>query len=200
MTKPSVPSWFASAPSVLDGELEDDIAQALAEVEEKSGFVPNVFRLLARQPAQFRAFFAYHDALMEQECSLSKAEREMIIVATSGANFCLYCVVAHGAILRIRSKNHRLSTQLATDFERAEISERQKAMLRFAMRVSKDAPSIGVDDFAPLYQEGFTDEDIWVIGSLASFFAMSNRLAGFTGLRPNEEFYDMGMPPNNPSH
>jgi uncharacterized peroxidase-related enzyme len=199
MTHPSVPSWFGSAPDIADAVIESDIARVLAEVEEKSGFIPNVFRLLARQPAQFRAFFAYHDALMEQECSLSKAEREMIIVATSGANFCLYCVVAHGAILRIRSKNYRLSTQLATDFERAEISERQKAMLRLAMRVSKDAASINTNDFAPLYEEGFTDDDIWVIGSLASFFAMSNRLAGFTGLRPNEEFYSMGMPSEGPA-
>ena len=188
MTK--VPSWFDSLSS--SGDLPEDITSTMKDVKEKSGFLPNVFALLANRPEEFRAFFAYHDALLSAEGTLSKAEKEMIIVSTSAANNCLYCVVAHGAILRIRSKNAIISDQLAVDFEMADISEREKAMLRFAHKVSFHAQDISEEDFEPLYDHDFTDDDIWTIGSLAAFFALSNRLAGMTHLRPNREFYGLG--------
>ncbi len=174
------------------GALPDDIRERIVAVQEKSGFVPNVFLALAHRPDEFRAFFAYHDALMEKPGGLSKAEREMIVVATSGANNCLYCVVAHGAILRIRAKNPRLADQLATNYRRAEISPRQQAMLDHAFKVALHADEVGEADFATLRGHGFDDEDIWDIGAIAAFFAMSNRLANFASIQPNEEFYLLG--------
>lgn len=175
-------------------ELEDlppDVRERIEAVQEKAGFVPNVFLTLARRPEEFRAFFAYHDALMEKDGGLSKAEREMIVVATSGANDCLYCVIAHGAILRIRAKNPRLADQVAINHRKAEITPRQRAMLDFAMQVATASASIGDADLEALAGHGFDEEDVWDIASIASFFAMSNRLANFTGMRPNDEFYAM---------
>lgn len=175
--------------------LPDDIRTRLLAVQEKSGFVPNVFLTLAYRPDEFRAFFAYHDALMEKDGGLTKAEREMIVVATSAANQCQYCVIAHGAILRIRAKNPLIADQVAVNYRKADISPRQKAMLDFAMKVSTDAQRISEDDFATLQPHGFSDDDIWDIAAIAAFFALSNRLANFTGMRPNEEFYLMGRLP-----
>ncbi|GIV88648.1 MAG: alkyl hydroperoxide reductase AhpD [Chloroflexus sp.] len=178
-------------PDQLDN-LPPDIRERIEKVAEKSGFIPNVFLALAARPDEFRAFFAYHDALMERPSNLSKAEKEMIVVATSAANDCLYCVIAHGAILRIRSKNPRLAEQIATNYRRAEITPRQRAMLDYALKVAVDSARIGEEDWQPLYQHGFTQEDIWEIGAIAAFFAMSNRLANMSALRPNDEFYAMG--------
>lgn len=176
-------------------DLPEDIRSRILAVQEKSGFVPNVFLALAHRPAEFRAFFAYHDALMEKEGGLSKAEREMIVVATSGANECQYCVVAHGAILRIRAKNPLIADQVAINYRKADITPRQKAMLDFAMKVALDAQAVGDADFAPLRGHGFADEDIWDIGAIAAFFALSNRMANLTDMRPNDEFYLMGRLP-----
>ncbi|MCS6889726.1 MAG: peroxidase-related enzyme [Chloroflexus sp.] len=173
-------------------DLPPDIRERIEKVAEKSGFIPNVFLLLARRPDEFRAFFAYHDALMEKPSNLSKAEKEMIVVATSAANDCLYCVIAHGAILRIRSKNPRLAEQIATNYRRAEITPRQRAILDYALKVAVDSARIGEDDWQPLYEHGLTQDDIWEIGAIAAFFAMSNRLANMSALRPNDEFYAMG--------
>jgi uncharacterized peroxidase-related enzyme len=164
-------------------------------VQEKSGFVPNVFLVLAHRPAEFRAFFAYHDALMEKESGLTKAEREMIVVATSGANRCQYCVVAHGAILRIRAKNPRVADQVAVNYNKAEITARQKAMLDFAMKVASESHTVTDADLAALRAAGFSDEDIWDIGAVAAFFALSNRMANLTAMRPNDEFYLLGRLP-----
>lgn len=176
-------------------ELPDDIKARILEVQEKSGFVPNVFLTLAHRPDEFRAFFAYHDALMERDSGLTKAEREMIVVATSNANQCQYCVVAHGAILRIRAKNPLIADQVAVNYLKADISPRQKAMLDFAMKVSRDAGRIEESDFAKLREHGFSDEDAWDIGAVAAFFALSNRLANMTGMRANDEFYALGRMP-----
>jgi uncharacterized peroxidase-related enzyme len=176
-------------------QLPEDVRARILAVQEKSGFVPNVFLAFAHRPAEFRAFFAYHDALMEKEGGLTKAEREMIVVATSGANHCLYCVVAHGAILRIRAKNPRVADQVALNHREAEITPRQKAMLDFAMRVALASHEIGESDFATLRKAGFTDDDIWDIAAIAAFFALSNRMANFTAMRPNDEFYLMGRVP-----
>ena len=173
-------------------DLPDDIRDRLLAVQEKSGFIPNVFLVLAHRPEEFRAFFAFHDALMEKEGGLTKAEREMIVVATSNANQCQYCVVAHGAILRIRAKNPLLADQVAVNYRKADITPRQKAILDFAMKVSRDAGSIDEADFAALREHGFTDEDAWDIGAVAAFFALSNRMANLTGMRPNDEFYLLG--------
>jgi len=173
-------------------DLPDDIRTRILAVQEKSGFVPNVFLALAHRPAEFRAFFAYHDALMEKESGLSKAEREMIVVATSGANECQYCVVAHGAILRIRAKNPLIADQVAVNYRKADITPRQKAMLDFALKVALEAQRIGEADFEALRSHGFGDEDIWDIGAVASFFALSNRMANLTSMRPNDEFYLLG--------
>lgn len=175
--------------------LPDDVRERIVGVQEKAGFVPNVFLTLAHRPAEFRAFFAYHDALMEKDEGLTKAEREMIVVATSGANQCLYCVVAHGAILRIRAKNPRVADQLATNYRKAEITPRQRAMLDFAMKLSADSASVGDADIEALKAHGFDDEAIWDIGAITAFFAMSNRLANLTSMRPNDEFYLMGRLP-----
>jgi uncharacterized peroxidase-related enzyme len=178
--------------------LPEDLRNRILAVQEKAGFVPNVFLALAHRPDEFRAFFAYHDALMEKPSGLSKAEREMIVVATSGANECLYCVVAHGAILRIRAKNPLIADQVATNYRKADITPRQRAMLDFAMKVSRDARSIGDADFAALREQGFTEEDAWDIGAVAAFFALSNRMANLVSMRPNDEFYAMGREPKSP--
>jgi uncharacterized peroxidase-related enzyme len=176
-------------------DLPDDIRARILAVQEKSGFVPNVFLTLAHRPDEFRAFFAYHDALMEKDGGLSKAEREMIVVATSGANHCPYCVVAHGAILRIRAKNPRVADQVAVNYRKAEITPRQTAMLDFAMKVATESHAIGEGDFTALRAAGFTDEDIWDIGAIAAFFALSNRMANLISMRPNEEFFLLGRLP-----
>jgi len=176
-------------------ELPDDIRARILEVQEKAGFVPNVFLTLAHRPDEFRAFFAYHDALMLKEGGLSKAEREMIVVATSGMNDCLYCIVAHGAILRIYAKNPYVADQVAADYHQADITPRQKAMLAFALKVARKASEIVDDDFAALRTQGFSDEDIWDIGAIAAFFALSNRMAGLIAMRPNDEFYLLGRVP-----
>ncbi|MCK1337240.1 putative peroxidase-related enzyme [Bradyrhizobium sp. LB1.3] len=191
MTKSAAQRFPAPA---LDA-LPDDIRTRLLAVQEKSGFVPNVFLTLAYRPDEFRAFFAYHDALMEKDGGLTKAEREMIVVATSAANQCQYCVIAHGAILRIRAKNPLIADQIATNYRKADITPRQKAMLDFAMKVSADAQRTSEEDFAALAPHGFSDDDIWDIAAISAFFALSNRLANFTGMRPNEEFYLMGRLP-----
>ncbi|HOY01269.1 peroxidase-related enzyme [Zoogloea sp.] len=176
-------------------DLPADIRDKILAVQEKAGFVPNVFLTLAHRPAEFRAFFAYHDALMEKDEGLTKAEREMIVVATSGANNCLYCVVAHGAILRIRAKNPRVADQLATNYRKAEITPRQRAMLDFAMKLALDSGAVGDEDIAAVKAHGFDDEAVWDIGAITAFFAMSNRLANLTGMRPNDEFFLMGRLP-----
>jgi uncharacterized peroxidase-related enzyme len=176
-------------------DLPADIRDRIVAVQEKSGFVPNVFLTLAHRPDEFRAFFAYHDALMEKESGLTKAEREMIVVATSGANRCQYCVVAHGAILRIRAKNPRVADQVAVNYNKAEITPRQRAMLDFAMKVATESHSITDADFAALRAAGFADEDIWDIGAVAAFFALSNRMANMIAMRPNDEFYLLGRLP-----
>ena len=176
-------------------DLPEDIRQRVLEVQEKSGFVPNVFLALAHRPAEWRAFFAYHDALMEKDSGLTKAEREMIVVATSGANRCQYCVVAHGAILRIRAKNPLIADQVAVNFLKADLTPRQKAMLAFAMKVALDAGAIEESDFEALRAHGFSGDDIWDIGAVAAFFALSNRMANLTAMRPNDEFYLMGRLP-----
>ena len=173
-------------------DLPEDIRARILEVQEKSGFIPNVFLALAHRPAEWRAFFAFHDALMESESGLSKAEREMIVVATSNANGCQYCVVAHGAILRIRAKNPLVADQVAVNYRKADITPRQKAMLDFAMKVALDSAAVGEADFETLHQHGFNDEDIWDIGAVAAFFGLSNRMANMTAMRPNDEFYLMG--------
>ncbi|HVE49505.1 MAG TPA: peroxidase-related enzyme [Casimicrobiaceae bacterium] len=179
-------------------ELPHDIRARILEVQEKAGFIPNVFVALAHRPDEFRAFFAYHDALMEKEGGLSKAEREMIVVATSGANDCLYCIVAHGAILRIYAKNPLVADQVAVNPRKADITLRQKAMLAFALKVARDSAAVDDDDFVALRAHGFSDEDIWDIGAIAAFFALSNRIANVIALRPNDEFHLMGRVPREP--
>ena len=176
-------------------DLPEDVRTRILEVQERSGFVPNVFLALAHRPAEFRAFFAYHDALMEKEGGLTKAEREMIVVATSGANQCQYCVVAHGAILRIRARNPLVADQVPINYRNADIPPRQKAMLDYAIKTSLEAHAIGDEDFTALRAHGFTDEDIWDIGAIAAFFALSNRMANLTDMRPNDEFYLLGRIP-----
>ena len=172
--------------------LPEDIQSRILEVQEKSGFVPNVFLALAYRPDEFRAFFSYHDALMNKESGISKGEREMIVVATSALNSCIYCVVAHGAILRIREKNSLIADQIATNYKKADISERQLAMLDFAVKVSRDANEVLEEDIQVLAQYGFSEQDVWDIGSIAAFFALSNRLANMANIRPNDEFYHLG--------
>jgi 4-carboxymuconolactone decarboxylase len=161
-------------------------------VQEKSGFIPNVFLALAHRPDEFRAFFAYHDALMDKPGNLTKAEREMIVVATSSINQCQYCVIAHGAILRIRAKNPLIADQVAANYRKADITERQKAMLDFAVKVSQAAHLVGEADFDALKAHGFNDDDIWDISGISAFFGMSNRIANVTSMRPNAEFYALG--------
>lgn len=173
-------------------DLPDDIRDRILAVQEKSGFVPNVFLVLAHRPDEFRAFFAYHDALMEKPGNLTKAEREMIVVATSARNECQYCVIAHGAILRIRFKNPLIADQIATNYRKADITDRQKAMLDFAMKVSMSAQNVGDADFEILKSHGFDEEDIWDIAGISAFFGMSNRMANVTSMRPNDAFYSLG--------
>ena len=188
MTQPTADRFPTPA---LD-TLPEDIRTRLLAVQEKSGFVPNVFLTLAYRPDEFRAFFAYHDALMDKEGGLTKAEREMIVVATSNLNQCQYCVVAHGAILRIRAKNPLVADQVAINYRKADITPRQKAMLDFAVKVSAAAHTASDEDFATLRGHGFNDEDIWDIAAIAGFFALSNRMANVTNMRPNDEFYLLG--------
>ena len=176
-------------------ELPEDVRARILGVQEKAGFVPNVFLMLAHRPAEFRAFFDYHDALMEKDAGLTKAEREMIVVATSGANNCLYCVVAHGAVLRIRAKNPYVADQLATNYRKADITARQRAMLDFAMKLSLSGGAVEDADMAVLREHGFDDEAIWDIGAITAFFSMSNRLVHLTGTPPNEQFFLMGRVP-----
>ena len=177
-------------------DLPDDMRARILEVQEKAGFVPNVFLTLAHRPAEWRAFMAYHDALLLKDTgTLTKGEREMIIVATSAANQCLYCVVAHGAILRIYEKKPLLADQVAVNYRKADITHRQRTMLDFAMKVSLESHTLSEADFAPLRAAGFTDEDAWDIASIAAFFSMSNKLANALGINPNPEFYLMGRVP-----
>ncbi|MFO1363009.1 MAG: peroxidase-related enzyme [Burkholderiales bacterium] len=175
--------------------LPEDIRARILAVQEKAGFVPNVFLALAHRPDEWRAFFAYHDALMERDSGLTKAEREMIVVAVAGANGCQYCVVAHGAILRVRAKNPLIADQVAVNYREADITPRQRAMLDFAMKVAEDSRAIDERDFAALRAHGFGDEDIWDVAGVSAFFSLSNRLANFLALRPNDEFYLMGRVP-----
>jgi uncharacterized peroxidase-related enzyme len=176
-------------------ELPQDIRARIVEVQEKAGFVPNVFITLAHRPDEFRAFFAYHDALMLKDGGLTKAEREMIVVATSGANDCLYCIVAHGAILRIYAKDAFVADEVAVNYRKADITPRQKAMLAFALKTATRSQDIDDADFATLREHGFTAEDIWDIGAIAAFFALSNRMANLISMRPNEEFFLLGRVP-----
>ena len=180
--------------------LPEDIKAKILAVQEKAGFIPNVFLGLARRPAEWRAFFAYHDALMEPESvgrtsKLSKGDREMIVTTTSSANGCLYCVVAHGALLRIYEKKPLVTDQVATNYRKADITPRQKAMLDFAMKVCLHSNELGEDDFAPLHAHGLDDEDIWDIAAITAFFGLSNRIASFSSMMPNPEFYLMGRVP-----
>ena len=172
--------------------LPEDVRTRILAVQEKAGFIPNVFLMLAHRPAEFRAFFDYHDALMEKDVGLTKAEREMIVVATSAAADCLYCVIAHGAILRIRAKNPLIADQVATNYRKADLTPRQKAMLDFAMKVSQSAHLVGEADFEALEAHGFTQDDVWDIAGISAFFGMSNRIANVTNMRPNAEFYALG--------
>src|SRR3954468_10797565 len=173
-------------------DLPADIRERLLGVQEKSGFIPNVFLVLAHRPDEFRAFFAYHDALMDKPGALTKAEREMIVVATSAANQCQYCVIAHGAILRVRAKNLLIAEQVAANYRKADLTPRQRAMLDFAMKVSRRAEEVEEADMEALRAHGWTDEDIWDIAGISAFFALSNRMANFLAMRPNDEFYLMG--------
>jgi uncharacterized peroxidase-related enzyme len=183
-------------PEIAD--LPDDLRQRVLDVQAKAGFVPNVFLALAHRPDECRAFFAYHDALMLRESGLTKGEKEMIVVATSGANRCLYCVVAHGAILRIYEKNPQIADQVAVNHRKADLSPRQSAMLDFALKVCLQADQIGDADYALLHSHGFSDEDIWDIGAITAFFGLSNRMANLVSMRPNDEFFLMGRQPRSP--
>ena len=177
-------------------DIPEDLRTRMLDVQEKAGFIPNVFLTLAHRPDECRAFFAYHDALMLKETpALNKAEREMIVVTTSGANDCVYCVVAHGAILRVYTKNPRIADQVAINHHKAEITPKQRAMLDFAHKVCLHSNEIDEPDFAVLREHGFTEDDIWDIGSITAFFGMSNRLANMSSMRPNDEFYLMGRLP-----
>ena len=177
-------------------DIPEDLRTRMLDVQQKAGFIPNVFLTLAHRPDECRAFFAYHDALMLKETpALNKAEREMIVVTTSGANDCVYCVVAHGAILRVYAKNPRIADQLAINHRKAEITPKQRAMLDFALKVCLHSNEIDEPDFAALRAHGFTDDDIWDIGSITAFFGMSNRLANMSSMRPNDEFYLVGRVP-----
>lgn len=191
MTAPPVSRY--PVPALAD--LPEDVRARILAVQEKAGFVPNVFLTLAHRPDEFRAFFAYHDALLEKEGGLSKAEREMIVVATSGANDCLYCIVAHGALLRIYAKNPLVADQVAANYRKADITARQKAMLAFALKVALRSSEIDDEDFEELKAHGFNDEDAWDIGAIAALFALSNRMANLIAMRPNDEFYLLGRVP-----
>ena len=191
MTQPTAKRF----PTPAIDKLPEDIRTHLLAVQEKSGFIPNVFLVLAYRPNEFRAFFAYHDALMEKDGGLTKAEREMIVVATSAANNCKYCVIAHGAILRIRAKNPLIADQIAINYRKADITPRQRTMLDFALKVALEGHAISESDFATLAGHGFSDDDIWDIGAIAALFALSIRMALLAGMRANPEFYLMGRVP-----
>ncbi|MCX7215903.1 MAG: peroxidase-related enzyme [Burkholderiales bacterium] len=192
----STTSRISRFPVPVLKDLPDDIRETILSVQEKAGFVPNVFLTLAHRPAEFRAFFAYHDALMLKETgSLTKADREMIVTATSAKNDCLYCVVAHGALLRIYAKNPLVADQVVINHLKADITPRQKAMLDFSVKVCLDSASVNESDYTALHTHGFDDEDIWDIATITAFFGMSNRIANSIGMRPNEEFYLMGRLP-----
>ena len=188
MTSPAISRFEVPEFSALPEELQARIT----EIQEKAGFIPNVFMALAHRPDELRAFMAYHDALILRPSGLSKAEKEMIIVATSAKNACLYCVVAHGAILRIYAKDSKISEQIATDYTKADITDKQKAMLDFAVKTATNAAQISEADLALLRDNGFDDEDIWDIGAITALFALSNRMASLAAMRPNDEFYAMG--------
>ncbi|MFO1320672.1 MAG: peroxidase-related enzyme [Burkholderiales bacterium] len=188
MTAPAISAY--PVPALQD--LPDDIRDTMLKVQEKAGFIPNVFLTLAHRPAEFRAFFAYHDALMLRDSGLTKAEREMIVVATSGVNHCMYCVVAHGAILRIYAKSPTVADQVAIDHRKADITPRQKAMLDFAVKLARSPETVTATDREALRGHGFSEEDIWDIGGITAFFALSNRMAHLIEMRPNDEFYLMG--------
>jgi uncharacterized peroxidase-related enzyme len=177
--------------------LPDDIRQRVVAVHEKAGFIPNVFLAWAYRPAEFRAFFAYHDALLDKDSGLSQAEREMIVVATSSLNHCHYCVIAHGAILRIRARQPLVADQVAVNYLNADLTPRQRAMLDFAVKVAGESHRVNDDDFAELRRHGLTDDDIWDIGSITALFALSNRVANLMALKPNAEFYTMGRVPGS---
>jgi uncharacterized peroxidase-related enzyme len=177
--------------------LPEDVRRRIVEVHEKAGFIPNVFLAWAHRPEEFRAFFAYHDALLEKDGGLTKAEREMIVVATSSLNHCHYCVIAHGAILRIRAKHPLLADQVAVNYLNADLTARQKAMLDFAVKMAERSHQVSDEDFAVLRTHGMSDEDIWDIGSITALFALSNRVANLMALQPNAEFYTMGRVPGN---
>lgn len=177
-------------------KLPEDIRQKIEDVNEKAGFIPNIFLALAHRPEEFRAFFSYHDAIMEKETEgLNKAEREMIVVATSARNECQYCVIAHGAILRIRAKNPLIADQISCNYRKADISDRQTAMLDYAMKISQNAQAVNDTDIQLLEEHGFDQDDIWDIGSISAFFGLSNRLVNMSSMRTNDEFYLMGRQP-----
>lgn len=188
MTSPAISRFAVPEFSALP----EDIQTRITEIQEKAGFIPNVFMALAHRPDELRAFMAYHDALILHPSGLSKAEKEMIIVATSAKNDCLYCVVAHGAILRIYAKDSKISEQIATDHTKADITDKQKAMLDFAIKTATNAAQICEADLQLLRDHGFDDEDIWDIGAITALFALSNRMASMAAMRPNDEFYAMG--------
>ena len=191
MTSPN-PQPISRYPVPTLDAMPEDIRARIVKVQEKSGFIPNVFLMLAYRPEEFRAFMAYHDALMDKEGGLSKAEREMIVVAVSAANQCQYCVVAHGAILRIRARNPLIADQVAANYRKADVTPRQRAMLDFAMKLSARAHEVDEADSALLRDHGFNEDEIWDIAAIAAFFGMSNRMANFTSLRPNDEFFALG--------
>ena len=186
MTKP-----ISRYPTADVMQLPEDLRDRILAVQDKAGFVPNVFLALGHRPLELRAFMDYHDALMDKDSGLSHAEREMIIVTTSNRNECLYCVVAHGAILRIRAKNGALADQVAVNYRKADISDRQKAMLDFAVKISHDAQATSDEDFSILRSHGFSDEDIWDMAAITAFFGLSNRMVNFASIQPNVEFYNM---------
>jgi 4-carboxymuconolactone decarboxylase len=190
MSTKTLPVSRFPVPALAD--MPADIREHIEKVQEKSGFIPNVFLVLAHRPDEFRAFFAYRDPLMDKPGNLSKAEREMIVVATSNLNQCQYCVIAHGAILRIRAKDPLIADQVAINYRKSDIPPRQKAMLDFAVKVSRSAQLVGDDDMETLKQHGFDEEDVWDIAAIAAFFGLSNRMANVTSMRPNPEFYSMG--------
>ena len=192
MTDPHISQKISRFPVPEFNQLPEDIQKMLTEVSDKAGFIPNVFLTLAYRPDELRAFFAYHNALMLRKSGISKAEKEMIIVATSAENSCLYCVIAHGAILRIYAKSGSLSDQIATNYRKADITKRQCVMLDFAVKVCNHSADVAEDDFATLAAHGFSEDDIWDIAGIVSLFALSNRMASVTAMRPNDEFYQMG--------
>ncbi len=193
------PHPISRFPIPAPDRLPGDIRERIQQVADKTGFVPNVFLALAHRPAEWRAFFAYHDALMERDEGLSRADRELIVVATSAANDCLYCVVAHGAIARIRSRNPLIADQVATDWRKADLSPRQQAMLAFAVKLAVSPAEVEDADFELLRDQGFSEEEIWDIGSITALFALSNRLAHLSAMRPNDEFYLMGRLQRDPT-